>query len=331
MLVVSNDETAKEYERFVIHRYIKIKKGVEFNFLCISSNAKVEIETEAHAKRHSIPTYEETPIVYEPIVSHINIKEILAYYYQVRNANYTFEGEKHDYWELTFIDNGELETTVDGETYELDEMDFILYAPGQYHTQRTRNSKSCSYLTLLFEMDTPDPYLLTNRVYHSHRDIHSAMNNLIKISNNEMLYDGELMLCYLKELIIRILQYDFLKSSPIASTPTQQRFENELLNEIIIYINDNIYEQLTIEEICMKFSISRSSLQTLFKNNLGVAPKHYISDIKLKKSKLLIKESVYTISEISSMLGFTSIHYFSRKFKQHFGITPSDYAKTLYN
>ena len=51
MLVVSNDETAKEYERFVIHRYIKIKKGVEFNFLCISSNAKVEIETEAHAKR----------------------------------------------------------------------------------------------------------------------------------------------------------------------------------------------------------------------------------------------------------------------------------------
>lgn len=331
MLVVSNDETAKEYERFVIHRYIKIKKGVEFNFLCISSNAKVEIETEAHAKRHSIPTYEETPIIYEPIVSHINIKEILAYYYQVRNANYTFEGEKHDYWELTFIDNGELETTVDGETYELDEMDFILYAPGQYHTQRTGNSKSCSYLTLLFEMDTPDPYLLTNRVYHSHRDIHSAMNNLIKISNNEMLYDGELMLCYLKELIIRILQYDFLESSPIASTPTQQRFENELLNEIIIYINDNIYEQLTIEEICMKFSISRSSLQTLFKNNLGVAPKHYISDIKLKKSKLLIKESVYTISEISSMLGFTSIHYFSRKFKQHFGITPSDYAKTLYN
>lgn len=331
MLVVSNDETAKEYERFVIHRYIKIKKGVEFNFLCISSNAKVEIETEAHAKRHSIPTYEETPIIYEPIVSHINIKEILAYYYQVRNANYTFEGEKHDYWELTFIDNGELETTVDGETYELDEMDFILYAPGQYHTQRTGNSKSCSYLTLLFEMDTPDPYLLTNRVYHSHRDIHSAINNLIKISNNEMLYDGELMLCYLKELIIRILQYDFLESSPIASTPTQQRFENELLNEIIIYINDNIYEQLTIEEICMKFSISRSSLQTLFKNNLGVAPKHYISDIKLKKSKLLIKESVYTISEISSMLGFTSIHYFSRKFKQHFGITPSDYAKTLYN
>ena len=111
----------------------------------------------------------------------------------------------------------------------------------------------------------------------------------------------------------------------------QQRFENELLNEVLIYINENIYESLTIEEICHKFSISRSSLQTLFKNNLNMAPKQYISDLKLNKSKLLIKESVYTISEISSKLGFTSIHYFSRKFKQQYGITPTDYAKTIYN
>ena len=331
MLVVSNDEDAKEYERFVIHRFIKIKKNVQFNFLCISSNAKIEIETDHHAKKTSIATYENTPIVYEPIVTTLLLKEILGYYYQVRNANYVFPGEKHDFWELTFIDNGELETTVDGESYKLDEMDLILYAPGQYHTQKTGDTKSCSYLTLLFEMDAPEPYLLTNRVYHAHRDIHTALNNFIKVSSNSMLYDNELMLCYLKELIVRILQYDFLESSPIASTPMQQRFENELLNEIIIYIQDNIYEQLTIEEICMKFSISRSSLQTLFKNNLGVAPKQYISDLKLNKSKLLIKESIYTISEISGMLGFTSIHYFSRKFKQQFGITPTDYAKTIYN
>ena len=53
-------------------------------------------------------------------------------------------------------------------------------------------------------------------------------------------------------------------------------------------------------------------------------------NLKLNKGKLLIKESTHTISEISSMLGFTSVHYFSRKFKQEFGITPSDYAKSIY-
>lgn len=331
MLVVSKDEKAEEFERFVIHRFIKIKKGVKFNFITITQTSKVELETDFKAKKTYVKTYDGNPISYEPIIPTFSVKEILGYYYQVRNASYTFPGEQHNYWELTFIDNGELATTVDDEEYRLGEMDLILYAPGQFHTQKTGDAQSCSYLTILFDMDIPDSYLITNRVYHAHRDIHNALNNFIKVSNNEMLYDSELMICYIKELLIKILQYDFLSSSPVASTPMQQRFENELLNEIVIYINDTIYEQLTIEEICNRFSISRSSLQTLFKNNLGTAPKQYISDLKLKKSKLLIKESVYTISEISSMLGFTSIHYFSRKFKQQFGITPTDYAKTIYN
>lgn len=331
MLIVSNDDEGKEHEKFVIHRVIKVKAGVKFNFISISSNSKIEISCDGKAKRVTVPTYLNQTIIYEPLVPYFNITEIYGYYYQVRNRNYTFPGEKHNYWELTFIDNGTLTTAVDDEEYHLDEMDLILYAPNQYHTQSNSSDQSCSYLTLLFDMDLQDDYLITNRVYHAHRDIHRALNDFIKVSNNDMMYDNELMLCYLKELIIRVLQYDFLDASPVASSPMQQKFENELLNEIIIYINDNVYEQLTIEEICHKFSISRSSLQTLFKNNLNVAPKQYISNLKLAKSKLLIKESIYTISEISSMLGFTSIHYFSRKFKQEFGITPSDYAKTIYN
>lgn len=331
MLVVSMDEDAAAYEKFVIHRIIKIKQGVKFNFLSISNTAKIEITVDSGTKKVSIPTYNNQPVVYERLMPSFSITEVFGYYYQVRNANYVFPGEKHSFWELTFIDNGTLHTSVDGDEFELNNFDLILYAPNQYHTQRTAPNQSCSYLTILFDMNISDPWLITNRVYNAHRDIHNALNNFIKVSANEILYDDQLMLCYLKEMIVKLLQYDFLSTTPIASTPMQQRFENELLNEIIIYINSNIYESLTIEEICHKFSISRSSLQTLFKNNLTVAPKQYISDLKLNKSKLLIKESIYTISEISNMLGFTSIHYFSRKFKQQFGITPSDYAKTIYN
>lgn len=331
MLVVSVDEDDREYEKFVIHRVIKIKAGVKFNFISISSSSRIDLSCDNKTKKVTVPLKQKHPIEYEPLVQAFQVKEIYAYYYQVRNRNYTFPGEKHNFWELTFIDNGSLMTSVDNEEYQLNEMDLILYAPNQYHTQSNHADQSCSYLTILFDMDLKDDFLITNRVYHAHREIHRALNDFIKVSNNGMLYDNELMLCYLKELIILVLQYDFLDASPVASSPMQQKFENELLNEIIIFINDKIYESITIEDICVKFSISRSSLQTLFKNNLNVAPKQYISNLKLAKSKLLIKESIYTISEISSMLGFTSIHYFSRKFKQVFGITPSDYAKTIYN
>lgn len=331
MLIVSLHDDKDTHEKFVIHRTIKIKAGVRFNFISISANSKVDLGYEPKHKKVTVPTPDDQVICYEPLVPLFQIKEIYGYYYQVRNSNYTFDGEQHNYWELTFIDNGSLETKVDGETYELNEMDLILYAPGQFHSQWNASKLSCSYLTILFDMDLSDDFLITNRVYHAQRALHRALNDFIKVSTNDMLYDNELMLCYLKELIIRVMQYDFLSVSPVASSPMQQKFESEILNEIIIYISDNIYEQLTIEEVCHKFSISRSSLQTLFKNNLDIAPKHYISNLKLTKSKLLIKESVFTISEISAKLGFASIHYFSRRFKQEFGITPSDYAKTIYN
>ena len=332
MLVVSLDPESGNIEKFVIHRIIKIKKGVHFSFMSITSSAKVELISNYGIKRKSIDwPYPSTPITYERVIPTVDIPEIYAYYYQVRNANYEFVGESHSYWELTFIDNGTLHTTIDEENYQLNNFDLILYAPGQFHNQTTTDNQSCSYLTILFEMNISEPSLISNRIFNSHRDIHSALNNFMKVSANELYFDNDLMICYLKELIIKLLQYDFLLSTQVAATPMQQRFENEMINEIIIYVNENIYQSLTIEEICHKFSISRSSLQTLFKNNLSVAPKQYISDLKLSKSKLLIKESMYTISEISSMLGFTSIHYFSRKFKQQYGLTPTDYAKTIYN
>ncbi len=331
MLVVALNPEDENYEQFVIHRTIRIKAGVAFNFISITTTSKIEINSSKKAKRRITHTFAKRTITYERITPNISINEIYAYYYQVTNANYSFPGESHDMWELTFIDNGTLQTEVDQELFVLEGFDIMLYAPNQYHTQSTYNNKSCSYLTIMFDMECAQEELISKRKFHASRDIHSIINNLVKTSNTEIYYDTELMLCYLKELIIKLFQFDFLLNTSIASTPMQQKFENELLNEVILFINENIYKTLTIEEICLHFSISRSSLQTLFKNNLNTAPKQYISDIKLNKSKLLIKESIYTISEISNKLGFASIHYFSRKFKQQFGITPTDYAKKIYN
>lgn len=331
MLVVATKDNPKAYERFIIHRVVKIRPNTIFNFISVSQNARYEICVQNSSKLEQIATADGIPIVYERLVPKINIQEILCCYYQVRNSNYYFPGETHNYFELTYIDNGSLTTNVEGEDYHLEKQDLLLYSPGQFHTQSTSSDSSCSYLTVMFEMECENSYLLTNRVYHAHKQIYYALTNFIKVSQLENMYDEDLMICYLKEILIHILQYDFKGDAAISSSPMQERFESELLNEIIQYINTHIYEQFTIEEICHQFSISRSSLQTLFRKNLKVAPKQYISNLKLNKGKVLIKDSTHTISEISAMLGFTSVHYFSRKFKQEFGITPSDYAKSIYH
>ena len=122
------------------------------------------------------------------------------------------------------------------------------------------------------------------------------------------------MECYLQEALLLLMQfYESISHKTLFADNNSAR--NDLLSEILSYMNKRITEPITIEEICHEFYISRSSLQALFKTHLNTSPKNYLLNIKLQKSKELIRQSQYTISETAYMLGFSSIHYFSRLFK----------------
>lgn len=329
MLCVSKENKVDTFEQFVIHHTIRLKKHTYFNFFAISSSATLIISYRDHGNV-TTKKIDGHSINCERILQKISVKEILVYYYQVKNTNYVFTGESHDYWELTFIDSGHLTTEVEGQIFELNQYDCLLYSPGQYHSQKTDSENACSYLTVIFEMSEYPENLLNNQVFHVSRSIVNTLQEFINATEKEGPFFSDLSICYLNEVIVKLLQSQTTKLVKVANTPMQQKIEDEFLNEIILYINDNIYSPLTIEQLCHEFSTSRSSLQQLFNKNLNIAPKQYISQLKLKKAKYLIKENKYTISEISEKLGFTSIHYFSRKFRQEFNLAPSDYAKTIY-
>lgn len=330
LLLVSDVPDTDFIERFVIHRTTKIRKNVYFNFIALSNDARISMYRPFGIKK--LVSQLENSFTYTRIQPSFQVKEIFAYYYTSRNTNYCFDGEKHNYWELTYVDNGCLLTTIDNQSFELNSFDLILYAPRQFHSQKTTATAPCNSLTIMFDMNLPHPELLMNRVFNCQKNLSSTLNNFIRTTNSDFKsYSHDLLLCYLNELIIQLLQYDEDLEIDAKSVQIQRHFDSELLNEIIIYINSNIYKPLEIDEICHQFSISRSSLQTLFKENIQVPPKQYINELKLSKSKILIKEGKYTISEIAMMLGFGSIHYFSRKFKQRYNISPTEYAKSIYD
>lgn len=326
LLIVRNEEN--KYEEFVVHRIVKIYKGVIFNFLPVSNEAKIEFSFVADT--HINSRFFEDEYHYKRIKPTVCIYEVLAYYYNVRSTNYVFPGEKDTYWELTFVDNGKLNTNIEGKQYTVANNQLILYAPGQFHKQSTENT-ACSYLTVLMDMDISDANaaLITNKVFDANRNIRSYMNRFVHANDTHTGFEDDQMIASIHMVILELLCCTTKKDEKCANTPMQQRFENELLNEILIYINENIYCSFNVEELCSHFAISRSSLQSLFKHNLGVAPKEYISNLKLDRSKVLIGENKYTISEISNLLGYSSIHYFSRRFKQKFNISPTDYANKL--
>lgn len=334
VLLVSQDPENLPIEEFGMNHRIHIKPHVYFCFVSTTPELIVHLYTQSDYQMDAISL--STPYEYRPVLPRIRLQNILGYYYRIRTPGYHFKGERHQFFELTYVDTGELFTEVDGVSYKLGEKELIIYGPGQFHAQHT-NDQTVSYVTVMFNMenispDLPDDWynVLINRVFPYNKKIYTLIKALVQESSTGAPYTDSLMHCLLTETIIRLLQGVYTLPTAQPSSVVRQNYQEELFDRILTFVESKMYEPLTVADICQQFSLSRSTLQLLFKNAVNQSPKKYISDMKLEKSCQMLRENKYTISEISLKLGYSSIHYFSNAFNQKYHISPSEFAKRIY-
>ena len=335
ILLVTQDPAGGAIREFGMNQRVRIKPGVYFAFVPTTPELVVDFYSKPDCALDVVSLT--TPYEYQPLLPRIQIGNILGCFYRIRTPDYRFRGEKHDFFELTYVDTGTIFTEVDGVQYQLGEKEMILYGPGQYHSQYTSKDQSVSYVTILFEMknlaeDMPENWYdaLINKVFPHTKKTYTLMKTLVQESATAIPYRDTLMHCLLTETIIRLLQAEYSDMGAPANNIARQNYQDEMFNRVVSFIESKMYEPLTVADVCQQFSLSRSSLQLLFKNAVGQSPKKFISDMKLQKSCEMLRENKYTVSEISLKLGYSSIHYFSNAFHQKYHIPPSEYAKRLY-
>ena len=334
VLLVSEDPESGVISEFGMNHRIHIKPDIYFGFVATTPELIVNLYTRSDYQMDAVTL--STPYEFRPVLPRIRLQNILGHYYRIRTPGYHFTGEQHQFFELTYVDTGILYTEVDGVSYKLGEKELMIYGPGQFHSQRTDN-QAVSYVTIMFNMenispDLPDDWysVLTNRVFPYNKKIYTLIKALVQESSTGAPYTDSLMHCLLTETIIRLLQGVYSTPSVQPSSVVRQNYQDELFEQVLHFVESKIYEPLTVADICQQFSLSRSTLQLLFKNAVNQSPKKYISDMKLERSCQMLRENKYTISEISLKLGYSSIHYFSNAFNQKYHISPSEYAKRIY-
>ena len=99
-----------------------------------------------------------------------------------------------------------------------------------------------------------------------------------------------------------------------------------LLKPAVEYIHKNYTEELVsmefLSELC---GISYDYFRRLFKKYHGTSPVKYINSLKLKRAKELLASGFYSVSEVAFASGFSDLSHFSRFFKAHVGVLPSEY------
>ena len=109
--------------------------------------------------------------------------------------------------------------------------------------------------------------------------------------------------------------------------------ENEVLNEnnyafinrVKDYILKNIdQENLTIDEVASELYMSRTTFFNKWKSLTGEAPKYFIYRIRMEKARELLESGKYSVNVIPEMIGLKNLKNFRQKYKEYFGITPSE-------
>lgn len=97
------------------------------------------------------------------------------------------------------------------------------------------------------------------------------------------------------------------------------------INEVALFIQEQIREDLNVAALAKRFGISESHLRKLFRENYKLSPRSFHRKARMHKACELLVYTNMNISEISNSLGFSSIHNFSRAFKDVIGLAPTIY------
>ena len=104
--------------------------------------------------------------------------------------------------------------------------------------------------------------------------------------------------------------------------------ENENLERIKRYVQENVEKRLTAQLIARGAHISKSSLYNIIHEHFGCTVSEYINQVKIDKAKELLTETDLTVELISERLAFSSPAYFGKVFKRALGISPLKFRKT---
>lgn len=97
----------------------------------------------------------------------------------------------------------------------------------------------------------------------------------------------------------------------------------------IEYIGENFTNEISIDKLSTLCGISDSTLKKLFIKKFGITPTKYIIGVRMHYACDLLRSGLYSVSQVSLMCGYNSLYYFSRQFKAHEGVSPSEYRKQM--
>ena len=276
----------------------------------------------------------------------VNISKVVTIHYNEYDKLFVFEGEKHDFWEMVYIDKGRVEVRRDDETIALSQGEIIFHKPNEFHSIKALDSEP-NYFIISFVCNSPlikylekyhavlDKTLLgfISAIIKEAENTYYVPRNTIVIpklvkKSSATIGGEQLIKTYLGQLLIFIIR-NIIKKDPPAFFPSKESMETHLVRSAKQILTEKADSTFNVNDLCQELGYSRSYLSKLFREQTGETIANFFTKQKINQAKQLIREGDLNFAQISDMLCFDNPQYFSRVFKRITGMTPTEFKASL--
>ena len=109
---------------------------------------------------------------------------------------------------------------------------------------------------------------------------------------------------------------------------TLNRYDQIFMDKLTLLLETKLSDpDLNIDYLTRELGFSRTVFYRKIKGLTGISPNEFLKNYRLKRAAEKISNDSASLIEVSEQTGFSSYSYFSKSFKKHFGVTPTDYGK----
>lgn len=279
----------------------------------------------------------------------IDVTQIVTVLYMEYGKDFVFAGEAHDFWEFAYIDKGTAVFTADSREFLLNGGEMAFHKPNEFHRLSSFNVPT-NVTIVSFACDSAAMRFFENKIFkltNKERNVLSALLDegqkayapltpkppVMGMQKRADAPQGAIQLTFglLEQFLLTLLRRgdDAIHREKRSVSQIEKSDYPEKIYEILRYMEQNMENGLRVCDIAQHFHMGESTLKKYFSQYVHCGIIEKLNDMKLTRAKILIRERNANFTEIADILGYSSVHYFSRLFKKKTGMTPSQYLRSV--
>lgn len=279
-----------------------------------------------------------------------HIENVITLFYMEIQKEFCYEGESHNFWEMVYIDKGEMICTAGKNRFTLKSGEITFHKPNEFHNLEGNKTDSPNVSIITFECNDEAMHYFDGKIFKLNSDEKYLLSQLVE----------EGLSCYeMEDANNPLIQKMHMKSdSPFGSSQatknllelfliklcrngfsaTKRERKNYVIDgidvpyqikDILDYMKENLTGRITVKDIANHIHQSESQTKKLFAKHYSSGLMRYYNSLKIKEARRLIREGHMNMAQIAEYLHFETPQYFTKCFTKFSNMTPSEYKKSI--